>query len=538
MPQRTIQTRVWFGYAVAVSLVLLPLAVAVAAPLPAGRVELVLILVIAIAVSARLWGPGPGLLAAVASYIGLAIVQGRGAAELNPDQFRRTIEEVTYIATTLFLAVQVGQLRQERERAKAGETAALTLSHLSAKFVPDASVREVGSQVVEAVRELSGATWAGIMGQDAYGSPSVFAQSVADGASSDIEAGILIRYAWAQGVAVGLSSREGDEISAGGAMPRSVPYVTATGSAARRTDIALPLVASDGRMGGLLYIGPSARGRPYAPAVVGQLVLISRQVSLFGERQRLKSDVAHAQATREAEQLRANLMSSLSHELKTPIASMSATISGLLEERNPSRQRVRAELGTVEVDLTRLDRSIGELLDLSALETDAWRSAKDWHDLGDVAGSVVGSLLEGDRARIVLDLPEEPVLAFVDFVQVSRAVHHIVENALAYSDAGQRVVVSVSRSGARALITVTDRGPGIPNSERARIFEKFYRGEASARVPQGTGLGLAISAQIVSRHGGAVRVEPARPRGARFVLEFPDGGLPNTTVAPREEETA
>jgi two-component system, OmpR family, sensor histidine kinase KdpD len=216
---------------------------------------------------------------------------------------------------------------------------------------------------------------------------------------------------------------------------------------------------------------------------------------------------------------------------------MEATVSGLLDEGEPSPERVREELGALIVDLSRLNRSIGELLDLSRLESDEWRPTRDWHDLGDVVGSVVGALAARDRSRIVLDLPEEPVITYVDFVQVSRAVHHVVENALAYSAENERVVVSVGRSDTASFITVTDRGPGVPSTEQTRIFEKFYRGGSSSRVPHGTGLGLAISSEIMGRHGGTIRVEQARPQGARFVLEFPDGERPERGVVPLEEES-
>jgi two-component system, OmpR family, sensor histidine kinase KdpD len=527
-------TRVWHGYVYAAVVAVAPAAVVMVAPVPIERSQLMLLLMIAVAIAARVWGSGPGVLAAAVSFLALAATGEPRFADLRPAEFHRWAEVVTYIGATGFLAFEVGRLREEQERAKVAETDALALAHLSAALVPDVPVLEAAADAAVTIRALTGASWAGVIGPSEHGVPTVVAQSTADGAASDLGTREVVRYAWDHRSAVGLrSERPGFEAEW---LPSSVSHEVATGSRRRRTDIALPMIGSDGRLGGLIYVGPASSGKPYPERIVDQLVLIGTRLSLFGERQRLKSEVAHAQATSEAEQLRASLMSSLSHELKTPIASMSATISGLLDEHEPTQERLREELLAVDADLARLDRSIGELLDLSRLETDEWRPAKDWHDLGDVVGSVVGSLPDRDRTRVVLDLPEEPVLAFVDFVQVSRAVHHVVENALAYSDAGERVVVSVVHSGGGAVVSVTDRGPGVPVEERTRVFDKFYRGAAAARVPHGTGLGLAISSEIVARHGGALRVESARPRGARFVLEFPDGATSDPVAARPAKE--
>jgi two-component system sensor histidine kinase KdpD len=286
-------------------------------------------------------------------------------------------------------------------------------------------------------------------------------------------------------------------------------------------------MASDSQVLGVLHTSAMPGSARYGSATAGRLVLVARLLAVFLERHQLQESAAQAQATREAEKLRASLVSSVSHELKTPLASINATVTGLLDEPEPAPERVHAELGYIQQDVERLNRSISDLLDFSRLETDEWRPRKDWEDLGDVVGAVVADLPERDRSRVVLDLPEDPAMAEVDFVQVQRAVYHLIENALAYSPADQRVVVAVSdgHESRRPTIVVSDRGPGVPEAERMRIFEKFYRGSASAAVPHGTGLGLAIAMEVVARHGGTLRVESARPRGARFVLELPSEGL-------------
>jgi len=112
----------------------------------------------------------------------------------------------------------------------------------------------------------------------------------------------------------------------------------------------------------------------------------------------------------------------------------------------------------------------------------------------------------------------------VDFRQVVRALSTMVDNALTYAP-GTDVVVGARALGTDLLVWVEDRGPGVPDEEKQRVFEKFYRGTTSAASPSGTGLGLAIVREIARAHGGRVWVEDAEPRGARFVLSLPLQGV-------------
>jgi two-component system sensor histidine kinase VicK len=108
-----------------------------------------------------------------------------------------------------------------------------------------------------------------------------------------------------------------------------------------------------------------------------------------------------------------------------------------------------------------------------------------------------------------------------DFSQLVRALENVVENALVYSPVDESVDVRVASDDEHVSVVVEDRGPGVPDAEKVHVFEKFYRGTASAGMPGGTGLGLAISREIVNCHGGRIWVEDALPRGARFIVELP-----------------
>ena len=515
--------RPWIGYVASLLVATAPAVVLWwALPFRLPREQYALVLAVCVGVAARAWGEGPGVAGALGAFFALGIVSMPRFFNFHPDNTDEWIEVLVFVTSVMFLAVQVGRLRGREVTAVTGQREASTLSRLSSSLVPDAPIDQVADSVVVAVTDLSDATWAAIIRPNDSGTLEARGQSAQEGAATDLAVRDLLAYSWKNGVAVGLPETGGGSDGAQ-AWPRSVTHSVALDLPFRqsRDDMVLPLQASDGTMEGLLYVGPREDGTAFDEHVAGQLVLVERLAALFLERHRLQEEASRSQATREAESLRASLVSSVSHELKTPLASIGATVSGLLDETEPAPERVRKELESVAEDVARLNASINDLLDLSRLETEEWRSTKDWHDLADVVGSVVASASERDRSRIVLDLPAEPVLANIDFVQIARAVHHLVENALAYSPPQERVIVSVAEHAGRARVTVTDRGPGVSETEHRRIFEKFYRGSAASTVPHGTGLGLSIVAEIVARHSGMVRVEPARKSGARFVLELP-----------------
>ena len=240
------------------------------------------------------------------------------------------------------------------------------------------------------------------------------------------------------------------------------------------------------------------------------------------ERQRLEADAAHAEALREADRLKSTLVSSVSHELKTPLAAATARVTGLVEEgESCDAARVREELVAVAEDLSRLNDSIGDLLDLSRLESDAWQPRFEPHDVRDILGTVLSRLPAAQRDRIRFDLSEDLPEVLADHAQLARALSNLVENALVYSPADGEVTVGTRSHGDTVSLWVEDAGPGVPDAEKLRVFEKFYRGAASAGVPSGTGLGLAITREIVRTHDGTLRVEDADPQGARFVLTIP-----------------
>jgi two-component system sensor histidine kinase KdpD len=255
---------------------------------------------------------------------------------------------------------------------------------------------------------------------------------------------------------------------------------------------------------------------------VRHLIAVANLAAAFLERRRLEDEAARTAALRESDRLKATLVSSVSHELKTPLAAVTARITGLLEEgEDCSTARVREELGEAVEDLARLNTSISDLVDVSRLESDAWRPQPEEYDVGELLGSVASRVRASARARVRFEVPEGLPSVNVDFRQIARAISTMVDNAISYAPGTDPIVVGAGVLGTDLLMWVEDRGPGVADAEKQRVFEKFYRGAASTTVPSGTGLGLTIVREIARAHGGRAWVEDAQPHGARFVLSLP-----------------
>ena len=252
---------------------------------------------------------------------------------------------------------------------------------------------------------------------------------------------------------------------------------------------------------------------------------------------RLNAYAAHAAAEREADRLKSSLLSSVSHELKTPLAALTATVSNLLEsDVDWDEQSVRDELRAIVADVARLNNSIGALLDLSRLEAHAWEPRRELYDLPEILAAAIETLPAHLRQRVQVDMQGEPPIVDVDFSQWVRVVQSLLENALLYAGETGPVTVGARTWNDGVRLWVEDEGPGVPPDERDAVFEKFYRGRAATgRAPSGTGLGLAIAREIVRSHGGTIRVEDVAPHGARFVIALPWGRPASGSIVVEEE---
>jgi two-component system sensor histidine kinase KdpD len=293
-----------------------------------------------------------------------------------------------------------------------------------------------------------------------------------------------------------------------------------------------PLVAGEEALG-VLGIALAPELRPLPPDQRELLRALSRQIAGPLERARLAARADSSRLAAESERLRSTLLSSVSHDLRTPLAAITGAASGLLVEPPPSPEQHRELASTVLDEAQRLNRLVGNLLDMTRLEAGTLEPKRDWHSLEEVIGSALARIEDyaascGFEAEIAPDLPLVPI----DAVLVEQALVNLLENAVRHGGAEGVVRVAARREGADALVEVRDQGPGLHAGDEERVFDKFYR----AASGPGAGLGLAIARAIVTAHGGRIWAENLKPRGAAFRFTLPLGDAP--PPPPPAEEAA
>ena len=243
----------------------------------------------------------------------------------------------------------------------------------------------------------------------------------------------------------------------------------------------------------------------------------------MAERRRAEEAARETEVLRRTEQLHAALLSSVSHDLRTPLTAIKAAVTSLLDERVDWRGAERQTLlRTIDEETDRLTRFVARLLDLSRIEAGMLQPLRDWHDVEEILAEVVERLdPHGDRVHLAV--PDALPLARVDYVMVEQIITNLLDNALKYSPADRLVDVTVGTPRGQLRIEVADRGPGIPLSEAGRVFEKFYRAAQGASAP-GTGLGLAIARGLAQAHGGDVTCAPRPAGGSIFAVRLPIEG--------------
>lgn len=247
-------------------------------------------------------------------------------------------------------------------------------------------------------------------------------------------------------------------------------------------------------------------------------------------RARLVSDLEAARVAGETERLRSALLSSVSHDLRSPLSSMIGAADSLERYGKDMGEDDRASLlQTIRLEGERLDLYIQNLLDMTRLGQEGLKLERDWIGVDELVGSASRRLQRYvAHARVEADIPLGLPLAHVHPALIEQALFNVLENAAKFSPRGEPIRVQVRSNAAGLLqIDVCDRGPGIPEDERRRIFDMFYSVERGDRGQQGTGLGLTIVQAIIGAHLGSVEALPgADGRGTTIRLTLPWGEQP------------
>ncbi|HJR29596.1 MAG TPA: sensor histidine kinase KdpD, partial [Pseudomonas sp.] len=494
--QRSAQSLVWFDYALALVATVLAsaLAWAVSSALPLPNISLVfLAAVLLVAVRSSL---GPALACAVLSFLTYDFL-------FIPPNFSFRIQREEDVLTLLFfllMAALTGNLaaRQRRQLQALRDT------------------QEETTELLDLSRKLTAAT-------DRQAVISAAAQHL--NGWTDLKLCLLNRdgqSGWKVETGGPLEFSEAERAAADWAWQHDQPAGAGTGTLPFGRWWWWPLSVDDGP---LALLGVCAKeGQTLSGQRRRLLTALSQPLAQALARAQLADDLEAARLHGETEQLRSALLASVSHDLRTPLTSMRGSIDSLLAlgEAIPLADRRELLEGTRD-EAERLDRYIQNLLDMTRLGHGALKLARDWVSPADIVGSSLNRLRAVLASlQVITEVPAELPLLYVHAALIEQALVNVLENAARFSPLHGRLELRAGVDDSELFFSVSDEGPGIPQEDRAKIFDMFYTAARGDRGGQGTGLGLAICQGMVGAHGGRISVDDGiEGRGTCITLHLP-----------------
>jgi two-component system sensor histidine kinase KdpD len=456
------------------------------------------------------YGRGPSVFA---SFLSIALFD----FNFVPPRFTFAVSDVRYLLTfgvmlgiALVISALTLRIREQAVTARERERRTAALYAMSREL---AGVRGLADLVAVATRHL----------QDAFGTPVQFLLPDADG-----------RLEIPVGTPPAFPLGEKERSVAQWAFEHGRPAGAGTDTLSGAPALYMPLPAAAGVIGvvGLRF--------PVATAsrdLIQQrhLETFAAQAGLAMERAILAERTQREQVEIEAERLRTSLLSSLSHDLRTPLGAISGAASSLLEDRGVMAEGTRRDLLQAILEETqRMNRLIGNLLDMIRVESGSLQVQKEWQPLEESVGVALIRLeerLKGHPATV--SLPADLPLVPLDGVLIEQVFVNLLENAAKYTPEGTPVEISARPAEGLVLVDVADRGPGLPLGEETRIFDKFHRAPRDSAAG-GIGLGLTICRGIITAHGGRIWAENRPGGGAVFRFTLPLAGAPPPAVPAAE----
>lgn len=466
-------------------------------------------------------GPGPAAAAAILAFVAFDFFFIPPYLTLAVDGEHHVLALVAFLVVALITSQLMALVRKRTSEAVREERRTTLLYELSAALVRDVRLDAILDAIVERVVTIYGAASCRILLPDADGLPRVVARFPAATPTSIDRSNQAIAVWALEHRAPAGRRRTGRRIHE----PRR-PRGPRWPRGADELDVLyIPITTAD-RTIGVLEITGRPGGGAFRTEDETMLLTFADQAALAVDRVRLSEEAARAAALAQSDELKSALLAAVSHDLRTPLASIKAAATSLLDTSVRWGDEARAELlDAIDQETDRLSMMVGNLLDLSRIEGGALRPDKEWYDVAELVADVMQRLHSRTEHHVVRTEIEPTLpIALFDYVEIAQVLTNLIENAVKYTPPGTPITIrarAATDAGAPVIeITVEDRGPGIPFEHQSRLFEKFYRIEASQRTP-GAGIGLAISKGFVEAHGGRIWVESAEGAGASFRFTLP-----------------
>ncbi len=454
-----------------------------------------MVLSLGVVVTALQCGRWPSLAAALLSALvfNFLFVEPRFTFEIAEPSYMIAFAVMATVGVSLTSLVAAVRERADAARGREGE--ATVLHSLTRELAEAATVEDIGRIVVAHVRDLAPADLALFVAEP--GEPVAVASLVATHGQTDwIEANVLAVARWCQ-----------DHGKAAGAGTTNLPGTRA---------LFVPLLSRRGTEG-VLGLQQRRAGVALLPKQRMLVDTFAEQAALAIERVSLAAERERARREAEIERLRSTLLASVSHDLRTPLTTITGAASSLVDEAAVHSEAGRRELATsILIQANRLNDLIANLMFATRLESKEVDLRRQWTSIEEVVGSALRRAPLSQH-RVVTHI--DPVLPLIDAdpVLLEQALFNLIENAARHTPDGTLVDVRAWLQDGDVFVEVSDEGPGIQEQQRGSLFGRFVRGKHSV----GMGLGLAICEGIVRAHGGRAWIEPGRARGVAFRVRLP-----------------
>jgi two-component system sensor histidine kinase KdpD len=477
-----------------------------------SEVTLAMIYLAGVVVVATRYGRGPSICASLLAVLAFDVffVEPRGTLAVSDTQYLFTF--AVMLATGLLISTLTSRLAFQAELARRREQQAGVLNELARSLVQIEEFSDLKQITDELRRVLRGDVFIlPVREPTAAGQPAALAAPIVASAELSANEEGVANWVVKHALAAGLGTET---------LP-SVP------------SLFVPLATSAG-ITGVLGVRPEDGVKRLMPDHQRLIETVAGQLALAVERIRTAEAAKRSQLQFERERLRSALLSAVSHDLRTPLAAISGAGSSLAEASHAMPAETRRELAeSIVAESQRLNRLVGNLLDMTRLEAGSMQIERDWYPLEDLVGGVLHRLrgLLADR-RVVVEVTSSMPLVYVDELLMHQVFSNLLENAIRYTAPDAEIRIAASGMNERVWLEVADNGPGLPAGAEERVFEKFYRGpNQPART--GTGLGLAICRGIVELHGGTITARNRPSGGVVFRIELPQPPAP--ALPPVEE---
>lgn len=485
----------WLAYLAAAGLTASATLLCTIAHLFLDPVNLVMIYLLAVVITALRFGMRPAILSAFLGVLAFDFF-------FVPPRLTFAVEDYQYLLTFaglfsvgIIISSLMDRVRQQTETVRNREAQTASLYALSRELASAADVSGMIQSLIRQVQENLALETAVLLPE----TQGLTIKAASPGLQLDENEVQVARWAFLNG--------------------RQAGWRTETLSFAKL--LYLPMMSS-GQAMGILAIKPSLPGEPLSREKTGLLEAFSNQMAMALERAALARQAEESRVYQKAEKLHRAILNSISHDLRTPLVTITGAISSLREEGEQIPAAVRQDLldGAWE-EAGRLNRFIANLLEMSRLEAGALRPRCVPSDTGELvraAIAVITPRLEGRKLELIL--PENLPLVPLDFSLMTHVLLNLLDNGLKYTAPGGHLRVEAGIAGPELILSVTDNGPGISPDALPHIFEKFYRGDGASGIA-GSGIGLAICQGIVEAHQGWIKAGNLPGGGSCFTIGLP-----------------